>query len=407
MSHDFERSLLLVIPSVLECIDGEIHYDRDFSNNLEAYLRAFETVTVACPAARSPSSFPGKRTVPEIPGGDRVRTIVLPEPYREDRYLRNRGAVARELGAEIDRARYILISPHAPFDWSTLAANLCIAKGRKYNMEGDWNLPQVAYYNVSQMPLGPNKLRKYLWMKFYFPNYFRALRKSSLALLQGDDVYNAYKHIAPNPHSVLNIQITANERIGAEALAAKIDNARAGTPLRLVYAGRAIDMKGPFQWLETLALLKRRGVAFHATWFGGGTRLDEMRAFAQANGLADHCTLPGNAPREAVFAELQRADMFLFCHMTRESPRCVVEALAAGTPIVGFGTDYTRGLVKRDGGGAFVEVGDVAGLAALVEGYAADRTRLAKLIADAGKTGSKLDRETAIAERIALMRQYL
>lgn len=403
----YDRSMLLVIPSVLEKHGDTIRFDRDFSNNLEAYLRAFDSVTVACPPAYGNSGFPGTRTPAEIPGGDRIRVIALPQPYREDRYFRRKAEVGRLLAEEIDKARYLLISPHAPFDWSTLAAEICIRKHRKYNMEADWNLPATSHYIWSRMPFGPNKLRKRLWLAYHNPKYWRCLRHSSLALLQGEDVYNEYRTIAPNPHAVLNVQITDDEKIPQDALEAKIRRAREGGPIRLVYAGRAIEMKGPLHWLGVLDLLKQRGIAFDATWFGTGELFGQMQAFVKERGLEGHCRLAGSATRDVVFAAMRQADAFLFCHMGKESPRCLVEALASAAPLIGFGSDYSRSLVRDRGGGDFVECGDTAGLARLVETYATDRDRLATLIRNAAASAALLDREKAIAERIRLMKEYL
>lgn len=401
------QSLLLVIPTVLELDDGVVRFDRDFSNNLEAYLADFDRVTVACPAAPERGAFPGTRAATELPGAERLRTIVLPQPYREDRYLRRRGEVAALLTDEIDRARYILISPHAPFDWSTLAAEICIRRGRGYNMEADWNLPVTSHYIWSPMPFGLNKLRKKLWLVHHNRRYWRCLEHSRLALLQGEDVYNEYRTIAPNAHSVLNVQITDREKIPADRLAAKLVGVGADRPLRLVYAGRAIAMKGPMYWLETLRHLRAAGVRFEAVWFGTGAMLGEMQRTIARHGLEDCCRLPGSADRTVVFEAMRDADAFLFCHMGKESPRCLVEALASAAPLVGFGSDYSRSLVRDQGGGVFVEPGDSAGLARAMAELDRDRPALGELIAAAARSGRLLDRDRAIEQRIELMKRYL
>lgn len=401
-----DRSLLLVIPTVLEQ-DRGIRFDRDFSNNLEAYLAAFDSVTVACPAARAAGTFPGTRTLDEILGWERVRTVVLPEPYREDRYLLNLRRISALLVEEIERARYILISPHAPFDWSTLAAEICIRKGRRYNMEADWNLPETSHYIWSRMPFGPNKLRERLWLAYHNRKYRNCLKNSSLSLLQGEDVFNAYRAIAPNAHSVLNVQITREEKISAARLKAKLMGVAEERPLRLVYAGRAIEMKGPLHWLETLRHLRDDGVSFEARWFGTGALLPDMERFIARHGLEHCCRIEGSVERLAVFEAMRDADLFLFCHMGKESPRCLVEALASAAPLVGFGSDYSRSLVRDHGGGVFVEQGDSAGLARSVAALNSDRAALAGLIEGAAETGQKLNRDEAIQQRIALMKQYL
>jgi colanic acid/amylovoran biosynthesis glycosyltransferase len=400
-------SLLLVIPTVLELEDTNIRFDGDFSNNVEAYLREFDTVTVACPAHQRKNSFPSTKDLSSVAGNERLNVIVLPEPYREDRYFINRGKVRKLLKDEIDKSEFVLISPHAAFDWSTLAAEICIEAGKKYNMEADWNLPQVTQYIWQQMPFGLNKFRKFLWQKYHNPKYLRCLKYSSLSLVQGEDVYNEYRKIAPNAFPVLNIQITDKDKISRESLDRKITAVERGAPLKIIYAGRAAEMKGPMEWLAALEILKKRGIEYHASWYGDGELLTKMKSFIHERGLSEYCDLLGNADRETVFSALQSADIFLFCHMTKESPRCLVEALAAAAPLVGFGTDYSRSLVRKFGGGAFVERGDVTGLADLLQHYSLHRHELASLIRSAADSGQALDRDIAISERISLMKQYL
>lgn len=399
--------MLMVIPSNLEVVDGRIIVDGDFAQYVRLYLDEFETVVVACTASPQ-GTFPTREPLESIPDEDgRLRLIVLPMPYREDRYLLKHGAVRRQLTEEIAKADFVVVAPHSAFDWPTLAAEICRETGKPYNMEGDWNLQQVNRSNWDKLPFGLEKLRRYLWMRWHDPKYFRAMRHSTVALLHGQDVFEAYRAIAPNPHMVNNICVTEDDRIGPDALALKQERVRAGGPLEIVYAGRAIEMKGPFEWLRTLVALRERGIAFRATWYGEGELLAPMRAFVADNGLSDAVTIAGKVERSVVFGALFGADIFLFCHLTRESPRNVIEALAAGAPLVGFGSPFYEDITKEHGGSRFVPPGDVDGLVGLVAGLDADRERLAALIGDAARSGRQFDRTVAVRRRIALMKQYL
>ena len=405
--RDSDRSLLLVIPPVVLKRGDDILVDGDFSNNLEAYLREFDMVTVACPPAADDRDFHRLRLATELNGSSKLRILLLPEPYREDRYVLGKGKVTRLLSTEIEKARYLLISPHAPFDWSTLAAEICIRKNRKYNMEADWNVPYTTKYIYNKLPFGFSMLRKKIWLRYYIPKYWRCLRNSALSLVKAGDVYTDYREIAPNAHPVMNIQISDEERIGRNALEAKVARILTGQPIRLVYAGRAIEMKGPMHWLRTLKRLRDRGIGFEAVWFGTGELSGQMEAYVRAHGLDQSCHLSGRATRDEVLAAMRASDVFLFCHMTRESPRCLVEALASAAPLVGFGTDYSRCLVEECGGGDFVDPGDIAGLTDLIEKYSVDREALAKLVREAAASSKLLDRDSAIGARIALMKEHL
>ena len=104
---------------------------------------------------------------------------------------------------------------------------------------------------------------------------------------------------------------------------------------------------------------------------------------------------------------MRDAHVFLFCHKTPESPRCLIEALVSGTPIVGYASAYARDLVAGDGGGDFVDVSDVRGLADRLIALNGNRQILADLIADAAKSGLRFDEQTVYRYRAGLLRDKL
>ena len=253
--------LLLVTPPVVVRRGMGLEIDPHFENNLAGYLSRVDKVVVACtPAApTSGSGISNSIPVEEMSIADRFELIVLPEAYREDRYLLNRAAVRRLLTKEIQRSDYLSFSPHAPFDWPTLAAKIAIGLGREYDLEADWDMANVSWMLWSTMRPGPNKVRKYLWFKKFLADFDHAMRHSAVALLQGADVYSAYKNVAPNPHQVLNVQVTTEDFITPEELDQKVGGILAGDPLLISYAGRASDMKGPFDWLRAISKLREAG----------------------------------------------------------------------------------------------------------------------------------------------------
>lgn len=400
------NSLVLVIPSVVDVFEDRIELDGDFVNNLNAYLQAFSRVHVMCVKTATHRPFPSSVALEDIEHADRVRITVLPTPYREDQYLLHRSRVRRILREAMLESEYHLISPHSAFDWSTLAAEICHAEGIPYNMEADWALPAARAELWRRMPWGLAKLRKLAWGLYDDRKYYRALQRSSLSLLQGGDVFHELAHRAPNAFSVLNVQMTRAEHIGAADLARKLERPDERT-ISIVYAGRASDVKGPFIWLDIVAQLKAWGCRFHATWAGDGEELDAMHRIVEERGLADVCKLAGKLDRETTRRLIGDADLFLFCHLIKESPRCLVESLALGTPIVGFDSHYARGLVEESGGGEFVPRPDGSRLAVLVRTLIQSPEKIRELTAQAAASGAKLDRDAAIQRRIELMKAHL
>ena len=401
--------LLLVIPPVVRVIDGIYEVDADFANNLKFYLANFSHVTFACTALSRTKDSVILRSLPlrKIPNSDRLSYIALPELFREDRHLRHFLAMRKLLRSEIAKADYLLFSPHAKYDWSTLAALLAIKMKRKYDIESDWDHASVDRLNLAAMPSGLNKMRKTWWMHSFARRVYKCLSHSSLALLQGQDVFDAYKNFAPNPHKVLNVQVTSEDHISAVELEAKLTRIKEGMPLTISYAGRTVAMKGPFDWLKAIHGAVEAGVELHATWFGDGPLMPQLLQEVETLGIANAVTFAGVVSREEIMASLRLTDIFLFCHMTGESPRCLMEALATGCSLVGYSTAYSRDLVATYGGGEFSDIGNWQALAKIIVSLDHDRQKLGRLVAAAALSGKLLDRDTAIQNRIDLIKKYL
>jgi colanic acid/amylovoran biosynthesis glycosyltransferase len=410
MSETKKQALLLVIPPVVRTANGVHEVEADFANNLRLYLANFDHVTFACPV------FPDEdargvilRSLPleKIPNADRLSFIPLPYAYREDKYLRHYLATRRLLASEIAKAQYLIFSPHAKYDWSTLAAHLAIKQSRKFDMESDHDHESAQQFHLSTMRPGFNKLRKTMWARSFLKTVEKQFSRSSLALLQGQDVFDAYKNVAPNPHRVLNVQISPEDHISTIQLQEKQDWIARKEALSISYAGQAIARKGPMDWLKTIHKISETGVAFQATWFGDGSLLPEMKREASKLGIEKNVVFPGSVGRKEIMAALQNTDIFLFCHKTGESPRCLGEALASGCALVGYGTQYPRELVAKRGGGEFTEMDNWQGLVDIIASLEKDRAKLAGLVAAAAASGRLLDRDTAMQERIDLIKTYL
>jgi len=166
-------------------------------------------------------------------------------------------------------------------------------------------------------------------------------------------------------------------------------------------------MKGPKDWISALAALIHEGVKLDATWFGDGDLLPELQRDCERRGISESVHFVGPRGRDEVLAAVRHAHLFLFCHKTLESPRCVVEALANGTPIVGYDSGYVRDLVASHGGGSFAPMGHFNALAKRVQALDEDRSALANLIEDARSSAETFDRDEAIRKRIELIRTHL
>ena len=208
------------------------------------------------------------------------------------------------------------------------------------------------------------------------------------------------------PHCIYDTHTQISDQITPESLARKQRRIVDGSPLNIVYVGRAAAMKGPGDWLETLEQLHRRQVPFRATWIGDGPELSKMRERLAGSDLSGAVHLPGfESNRNTLLRTMRESDLLLFCHKTPESPRCLIEALVSGCPLVGYETAYSRGLVQARGGAVLAPQDNIAILAQRVVELHKDRPALAGLVSDAAASGEMYNENALYSHRASLMQR--
>ena len=103
--------------------------------------------------------------------------------------------------------------------------------------------------------------------------------------------------------------------------------------LRILSVGRDHWIKGYRVSLETMALLKEMGVAFHYTIVAGGDKEELIYAISDL-GLTNEVTLIDNLPHDKVFEQHANADIFLLPSFEEGVANVVLEAMALGTPVI-------------------------------------------------------------------------
>jgi hypothetical protein len=106
-------------------------------------------------------------------------------------------------------------------------------------------------------------------------------------------------------------------------------------------------MKGPRLWVDTIEKVIRTASPgqprVEAKWYGDGPMIEELHDLVSKRGLSAWISFPGNVSvRSEVLDICRAANLFVFCHPTPESPRCLIEALMCGLPILGFESAYAK-----------------------------------------------------------------
>lgn len=402
------RSLLIYAPvPVYRASDGGLFLDDQACNGLRLWADNFAKVVVMLPIADgvSPSNWVSIEAVG--PNLARIEIEPLPMAYRPDQFLRRYSATRRRIAALIERADLMGFAIGGLFgDWGAVSCFEAHRQGRPYYVWTDRVESQVERHQATHGPW-KRRLRAYLTHRPMFWLERAVIKRAALGLFHGKETFDTYARYCRNPQIVHDIHLRKSDHIQPDALAIKLSGVSDGS-LRIVYLGRADQMKGSSDWVAVLQQLDALGVDFRATWLGDGPALAEMRATAEQSGLGARVAFPGfTSDRDAVFVALRQAQVFMFCHKTPESPRCLIESLVSGTPIVGYDSAFARDLISLHGGGLLVPKHDVRALARALADLAMDRERLGQLIGQAAKDGAPFDDEAVFQHRSQIISTHL
>lgn len=154
--------------------------------------------------------------------------------------------------------------------------------------------------------------------------------------------------------------------------------------------GRLGRRKGSYDLLEAAAKLRGRGLDFRLR-LGGDGETESVRHRAHELGIAEQVDILGWVVGAAKEAELMRASVFALPSYNEGLPMAILEAMAAGLPIVSTPIGGIPDAVRDGVDGYLVRPGDVDALAA----------RLSALIED-----PVLRRCTGLAARQRVLRDF-
>lgn len=399
-----QSSLLLVLPLGAYRRDRALYIDDQAANGLAQWLRHFERVTLCVKVLEGEPPADFVEIDPAVFGG-RLALEEMPLGWTPAAHVRALPEMRRRLAGLIDGHDYLQFALMGGWgDWATLGIKLARARGRKCSVWTDRVESEILRQEAGRSR-GLRRLSRLVNSWVAHINETVAVRQATLGLFHGKDTYDQFSRNSRRPFLVHDIHLKPEDRITEAELAAKLAACAVG-PLRIVYAGRAHPDKGVMDWIAVLDQVHRAGVPIEAQWFGAGPQLDEARDEVDRLGLSGLVHFPGPLfDRAELLEHLRAAHLMLFCHLTPESPRCLIEALIAGTPIVGYRSSYSEDLIAEHGGGQLTAM-KPGPLAERVIALAQDRTGLAALIAKAARDGYAMNDEAVFEHRARLMKQF-
>jgi glycosyltransferase involved in cell wall biosynthesis len=162
----------------------------------------------------------------------------------------------------------------------------------------------------------------------------------------------------------------------------------------IIAIGRLIDKKGFAELVRACELLKKRGHDFRCEIIGEGPLRSELNVQIAERELKSHVSLSGPKPQKEIVEWLASARVLVLPSVigpdgARDNlPTVIMEAMAAGLPVVSTSVGGIPEMVVPDETGFLVQPGDVTALADAIERVMADLA-LAKRFGERGRERAK------------------
>ena len=164
---------------------------------------------------------------------------------------------------------------------------------------------------------------------------------------------------------------------------------------RLVCVGRLSEQKGQFLLVEAAKMLRDAGMNFELVLVGDGELRGEIEQLVQAAGLKNHVRLIGWQTSQQVRDWLQRSRAFVLPSFAEGLPVSIMEAFAAGRPVVSTYIAGTPELVRPGENGWLVPAGSSETLATTLKEVLQTSP---VVLTDMGARGKKLVQELHSAD---------
>ncbi|CAB4865889.1 unannotated protein [freshwater metagenome] len=142
-------------------------------------------------------------------------------------------------------------------------------------------------------------------------------------------------------------------------------------PLRLIAAGRLVEVKGMQFLLPALRQVVDAGIAVSLTIVGDGPKRAELERQCDDLDLREVVVFHGVAAHAQVAELMREADVFVLPSTNENLPNVVIEALASGLPVIGTRIAGVPEMLDATNG-MLVEPRDEVGLAAAITSVARD-----------------------------------
>lgn len=139
--------------------------------------------------------------------------------------------------------------------------------------------------------------------------------------------------------------------------------------IKLLYVGRMEWYKGVLVLMEACRILKEKSVPFVLQLIGSGPLYRKIQRLIERNHLSGMVNSLGEKPRKELGPYYQSADLLIVPSLTEALPTVALEALLAGTPVIGSDVGGIPYIVRSGENGVIINPNDPIALSGAIERF--------------------------------------
>ena len=193
------------------------------------------------------------------------------------------------------------------------------------------------------------RLRRYLWEFLQERKQRKAIADATGIQCNGTPTFEAYREVNPLPFLYFDSRMSEEMMASDEAVDARLANCLSGKPLRLLFSGRLLKIKGADHVVSVAEELQKLGVRFEMSICGDGELSASMTAQIAEKGLSDVVKMKGvlDFKTELVPYTQKHTDLFVCCHRQGDPSCTYLETMSCGVPIVGYDNEAFLGVAAE------------------------------------------------------------
>lgn len=283
----------------------------------------------------------------------------------------------------------------------------CRKAGAAYVVNTEYSLTTRLQIVATETANPLRRWRRGVWERSQERCNRRSVALAAGVQCNGVPTYAAYRDLNENTHLYFDTRTSTDMLIEETPLHNRLAELLRGNPIRLAFSGRLIAMKGGDHLPKLAVELRRLGMPFTLSIYGGGDLDEKLRIEIASHDLWGSIRMQGSVHFKTQLMPTLQDEVDLFvCPHRQGDPSCTyLETLACGVPIVGYDNEAWAGLLQLADVGRSAPLNDPVALARTVAGLNADRELLAKLSLRAREFAEQHTFEPTFERRIEHLRQ--